>query len=113
MAEAVRGLVDSFAEIPAGRPGREAEVVLPAGTDEDLLVAALDEVIYRMDADGELPAAAQVRPGPGGGAELVLALLPVDAAEIVGAVPKAVSLHGLSCAPDESGRWTASVTVDV
>ena len=113
VAEAVRGLVDSFAEIPAGYRGRDAEVVLPAGTDEDLLVAALDEVIYRMDADGELPAAARLRPAPGGGAGLVLSLVPVEAAEIVGAVPKAVSLYGLRCAPDGSGRWTASVTVDV
>ena len=113
VAEAVRGLVDSFAEIPAGHPGRDAEVVLSAGPDEDLLVAALDEVIYRMDADGELPASAQVHPAAGGGAVLVLNLVPVEAAEIVGAVPKAVSLHGLHCAPAGPGRWTASVTVDV
>jgi SHS2 domain-containing protein len=112
VAEAVQGLVDSFAEIPAGQPGRAAEAVLPAGADEDLLVAALDEVIYRMDADDELPASAQVRPD-GGGAVLVLTQVPVAAAEIVGAVPKAVSLHQLHCAPDESGRWSATVTVDV
>ncbi len=113
LAEAVRGLVGSFAEFPAGQPGREVVVPLPAAPGEDLLAAALDEVIYRMDADGELPAAARVCAAPGGGAELVLSLAPVGAAEIVGAVPKAVSLYGLRCAPDGSGRWTATVTVDV
>ncbi len=113
VAEAVRGLVDSFAEIPAGHPGREADVLLQAGSDEDLLVAALDEVIYRMDADGELPVSAQVRPAGGGGAALAMTLVPVAAAEITGAVPKAVSLHGLRCVRDDSGRWSATVTVDV
>ena len=112
VAEAVSGLVDSFAEIPAGHPGRAADVVLPAGTGEDLLVAALDEVIYRMDADGELPVSARLRPA-GDGTVLAMTLVPVAAAEIVGAVPKAVSLHRLSCARDGSGRWSATVTVDV
>jgi protein archease len=76
-------------------------------------VSALDEVIYRLDADDEIPAAAQVTPAAGGGAWLVLALVPAGAAEIIGAVPKAVALHGLRCAADAAGRWSASVTIDV
>ena len=89
-----------------------ATVPLPAGSDEDLLVAALDEVIYRMDAQDEIPLWARLRP-LGGGAELALSLVPLTAAEITGAVPKAVSLSGLHCAADAAGRWSASVTVDV
>lgn len=113
LAEAARGLVASFAEVSATGPGRPVTVALPAGSDEDLLVAVLDEVIYRLDADGEIPVSAQVRPLPGGGAELILSLIPVTAARIVGAAPKAVALSGLRCARDPSGRWSASVTVDV
>ena len=43
----------------------------------------------------------------------VLALAPAEAAEITGAVPKAVSFHGLRCEPDAAGRWSASMTIDV
>lgn len=113
LTAAVRGLIASFAEVPAGEPGREVTVALPAGSAEDLLVAALDEVIYRMDADGEIPLAATARGCAGGGTELVLRLVPVATAELVGAVPKAVALSGLRCAPDAAGRWSASVTIDV
>lgn len=113
LEEAVRGLVASFAEVIAAGPGRPAIVPLPAGSDEDLLAAALDEVIYRMDAADEIPLRARLRQLRGGGAELALSLVPLAAAEITGAVPKAVSLSGLHCAADAAGRWSASVTVDV
>lgn len=113
LAEAVHGLVASFAEIPPDTPARQAVCHLAAATDADLLADALDEVIYRMDSADEIPACAQVRPAAGGGIELLLSVAPVQAAEIVGAVPKAVSLQGIRCAPEPSGRWSASVTVDV
>jgi len=41
MAEAVRGLVDSFAVVAGHRPHRRAERHMRAGSDEDLLVAAV------------------------------------------------------------------------
>ncbi len=40
-------------------------------------------------------------------------LVPAGAAEIIGAVPKAVALYGLRCGADPAGRWSASVTIDV
>lgn len=112
VTEAVRGLVESFAEIPRGRGERAVVCHLAAASAEDLLAAALDEVIYRMDADGELPAAAELRED-GDGTSLLLSQVPVAAAQIVGAVPKAVALSGLRCAPDPQGGWSATVTVDV
>lgn len=113
LAEAVRGLVASFADVTAAGPGRPVTAELAAAASDDLLAAALDEVIYRMDADDEIPVSAAVRAVAGGGIELRLSVVPVAAAQIVGAVPKAVSLHGLRCAPDTAGRWSASITVDV
>ena len=86
---------------------------MTAGSDEDLLVALVDEVIYRLDADGEIPVSVAVRPLPDGGVTVSFALVPVAAAEITGAVPKAASLHELRCAPDAAGRWSCAVTVDV
>ena len=67
LAEAARGLVDSFAVVAAARPRRTAERRFIAGADEDLLVAVIDEVIYRLDADGEIPVTVDVRPARAAG----------------------------------------------
>ena len=113
LAEAVRGVVDSFAVVKAARPRHTAERRFIASSDEDLLVAVVDEVIYRLDADGEIPVTATVRPVPEGGVVLTLALADVKEAEITGAVPKAASLNDLRCAPDASGQWSCGITIDV
>jgi len=113
LAEAVRGLVDSFAVVAAARPRHTAERRFTASSDEDLLVAVIEEVIYRLDADGEIPVTAAVRPAPDGGVVLTLPLADVHEAEITGAVPKAASLHDLHCAPDAAGRWSCGIIIDV
>jgi SHS2 domain-containing protein len=113
IAEAVRGLVDSFAVVSGRRPDGRVGQYLTARSDEDLLVAVVDEVIYRLDAEGQIPVSVAVRPAPDGGVVVFLAPVPVAEAEIVGAAPKAASLHDLRCAPDAAGRWSCSVTIDV
>jgi phage shock protein A len=113
LAEAVQGLVDSFAVVAAARPRHTAERRFIASSDEDLLIAVVEEVIYRLDADGEIPVASAVRPAPEGGVMLTLPLADVNEAEITGAVPKAASLHDLRCAPDATGRWSCGITIDV
>ncbi len=113
LAEAVRGLVDSFAVVADTRARHGAERRFIAGSDADLLVAVIEEVIYRLDADGEIPVTAAVRPAPDGGVVLVLRLADVTEAEITGAAPKAASLHELYCAPDPAGRWSCGITIDV
>jgi SHS2 domain-containing protein len=113
LAEAVRGLVDSFAVVAGRRPHGRASRRMTARSDEDLLVAVIDEVIYRLDADGEIPVWVEIRPAPDGGIIVYFALVPVAEAEITGAAPKAASLHELRCAPDAVGRWSCAVTVDV
>jgi SHS2 domain-containing protein len=55
LAEAVRGLVGSFAVVAGRQPYRRDCCAMTARRDEDLLVAVVDEVIYRLDADGEIP----------------------------------------------------------
>ncbi len=107
LAEAVRGLVGSFATVAGRQPCRRVSCAMAARRDEDLLVTLLDEVIYRLDADGESPVSVAVRRGPEGGVAVSFALLPVAAAEITGAVPKATSLHGLWCAPDAAAGGAA------
>jgi SHS2 domain-containing protein len=77
-----------------------------------MLAAAGEEIIYLLDAEGQIPVNLQVRPAAGG-VVLVLALAAADTVEITSAVPKAISFHCLRCEPDRAGRWSASMTVDV
>jgi SHS2 domain-containing protein len=113
LAEAARGLVDSFAVVAAARPRRTAERRFIAGADGDLLVAVIDEVIYRLDADGEIPVTIAVRAAPDGGVVLSMQLADAGEAEITGAAPKAATLHDLRCAPGPAGRWSCGITIDV
>jgi SHS2 domain-containing protein len=112
VTEALRGLIASFADISEVQPARILERLMTAGSDADLLAAAADEVIYILDAEGEIPVSVQVRPA-GAGIVVVLALARAECVEITGAVPKAVSFHELRCEPDPTGRWSASMTIDV
>ena len=105
--------MDSFAVVAGRAPSGQARRHLTARLDEDLLVAVIDEVIYRLDADGQIPVSVDVRRAPDGGVIVVFALVPVAEAEITGAAPKAASLNDLRCAPDAEGRWSCAVTVDV
>ena len=113
LAEAVRGLVDSFAIVTDRPPHARAERHMTALTDEDLLLAVIDEVLRWLDADGEIPLSVVVRPAPDGGIVMFLTLVRAADTEIIGAVPKAASPRDLRCAPDPAGRWTCAVTVDV
>jgi SHS2 domain-containing protein len=115
--QAVLALVESFVDRWYG--GAPADRVLrlevPQGAKPvDVLVAALDEVVYLLDAAGEVPLTVRLA-GADDGFELRLRTAPADELDQVGAVPKAVSLHGLSCEPlpDGADGWSCTVTVDV
>ncbi|MDH6143689.1 MULTISPECIES: archease [Kitasatospora] len=116
ITQAVRAVVDGFADTSAARPVGERACEVTAAADEDLLVAVLEEVVYRMDADGEIPLDTEVLAIRDTAAGRVLSvrfrMADADTAEPVGAVPKAVSLHGLRLRGGPDG-WTCRVTVDV
>ena len=113
IAEAARGLVGSFAVVAGRRPQGRTRSHMRACFAGDLLIAVIDDVIYRLDAYGMVPVSVTVRPAPDGGAVVHLALAPVAEAEIIGAVPKAASLHDLRCVPDAAGRWSCGITIVV
>jgi SHS2 domain-containing protein len=117
LAEAVRALVASFADVRAARPGEAVTVTADADTDEELLAAVLDEVIYQVEAHGRVPvevsvtaagAAAEARPG----ASIRFTAAPASQAVPVGPVPKGVSRHRLRFAP-RGGQWRCHAVVDV
>jgi len=120
IAESLRGLVDSIADVRGGVATRTAECELTGGCPADLLAAAGEEIIYILDTAGQVPVSVHVRPAgdpgqqqPAAGIVVTLGLADVSAVEFFGAVPKAVSFHLLTCEPDASGRWSATMTVDV
>ncbi len=113
IAEAVRGLVESFADISQTAHQRAIKRHLDADSDADLLADAVEEVIYHLDTDGTIPAGVEASRADDGGIDLTLRVVDAAAAQIVGAAPKAASLSGLTCAPDASGRWLCAVTIDV
>ncbi len=121
LAEAVMGLVDSFADVGDLAESARGGVVrchLSGETDADLAAQALEEVIYRLDADGLIPVSATARSATAGGVDLTLVMADASTVDIIGAGPKAVSLSGLRLAPgaSESGTadgWRGTITVDV
>jgi SHS2 domain-containing protein len=112
VAEAVTALVETFVDTAGAGPGAEREFRIPAGDDEDLLVGVLDEMIFRMDTEGELPLTTEVADDDTGGLVVRWRTTDTDAVELTGAVPKAVSLHELRFAGDADG-WSCAITFDV
>ncbi|MFF9401919.1 MULTISPECIES: archease [unclassified Streptomyces] len=126
VAEAVRAMVESFADTSGAAPVGERTCPVAAGSGEDLLVTVLEEVVYRLDAHGEIPLDVEVdadvgtdtgtgasRAAGGGPGPLVrFRMADAGTAREVGAVPKAVSLHDLRLRHDPDG-WACGVTLDV
>jgi SHS2 domain-containing protein len=113
IAEAVRGLVESFADMSKATHQGAIKRHLDADSDADLLAAAVEEVIYYLDTDGTIPAEVEASRAADGGIDLTLLVVDAAATEIIGAAPKAASLSGLTCAPDACGRWLCAVIIDV
>ncbi|MEW2477839.1 archease [Micromonospora gifhornensis] len=111
LAEAVTAMVESFADLAGARLHAEREFRPPPAADEDLLVAVLDEVIYRMETADELPLVTEIT-DDAGGLRVRWGVTATGEVELTGAVPKAVSLHELRFGGDDAG-WSGAVTLDV
>ena len=115
VAEAVRGLVESFADVNDAVPDDSVVLVVDEETDEALLVAVLDEVIYQVEVRGRVPVDVSIDERTGatkGQVEVRLATVPTERIDQVGAVPKAVALNGLRLDRVGAG-WQAHVVIDV
>lgn len=111
--EAVRALVASFADTTDVRATDRHDVDLaPGADDEDLLVDLLDEVIYLLDVRGVVPVGGRIRDRDDGGITGHLDVVDTSEVRPSGAVPKAITYHGLEVTADEDG-WRCRVTVDV
>jgi SHS2 domain-containing protein len=115
LAEAVQALVETFADIGEAVPDDSVAFALVEETDEAIVMAVLDEVIYQVETDGRVAVDVSVDERTGatkGQVEVRLATVPVEVVDQVGAVPKAVAVHGLRFGR-EAGMWRAHVVVDV
>ncbi len=111
-AEAVRALVASFADISCAPLVNRQPVDLGPAADDHLLVDLLDEVIYLLDARGLVVAGTELHDEEDGGLHGHLELAGVESVRASGAVPKAVTYHGLETVAGDAG-WRCRVTVDV
>ncbi|MDT0317262.1 MULTISPECIES: archease [unclassified Streptomyces] len=112
LTQAVRGVVESFADPSSGaRAPRRRHTEIHADDDPELLVALMDDVVYRLDTAGEVPVDVDLDPIPGG-LRVAYRMADADDLEPVGAAPKAVTLHDLALGRGPAG-WTCSVTLDV
>jgi SHS2 domain-containing protein len=111
IAEAVLAMVSTFADTSSVHPNRAHECWFAERSDEDLLVAVLDEVIYLLDTEQLIPVDMELE-ASGDGVDVRFAMADASAAEQVGAAPKGVSLHGLRVS-SHAGGWMCSVIVDV
>ena len=111
LEEAVLALVDTIADV--GEVGwswhREVEL---SGTDEELLVALLEEVIYDLDASGDLPVRVRIHPHADG-VVAHLWLTHLRRVTVRGAAPKGVAYSQLTLREERPGRWRCVVTIDV
>ena len=112
LAEAVRALASSFVDLLTASPSESFVVTFPAADDEGLLVGLLDEVIYLLDVFNKVPIDAEVEESAEDGLIVHFATATPDEIEVIGAVPKAVSLHQLVFGT-EGDSWRCHVTIDV
>lgn len=111
IAEAVSGMVESFAGGSLGDPDEVLDLQVIGTTDEELLAAVLEEVIRRMETTGRIPAATQVLPARGG-LRVRFGVVDIGGVIAAGPIPKAVCPHGL-CIEPSAGGWACTVAFDV
>ena len=109
LEEAVLALVDSIATVEQVREWWHREVLL-AGTNEEVLVGLLEEVIYHLDSDA-VPVLVLVHPREDG---VLVHLWLTDLHRVmpIGVLPKGVSSSQLGFRQQEAGRWRCTVTID-
>ncbi|WP_240136076.1 archease [Streptomyces sp. MUM 178J] len=111
LEQAVHGVCESFLDLRGAQAVGRREAAVLAGSDEELLVALLEEVVYWLDAEGEVPVGVEVAPVDRG-VHAVLRMADARSCPVVGASPKAVTWHGLEFGRGPAG-WRCAVTVDV
>lgn len=110
--EAVAALAATYVDRAGAAEVARHTVHIPAGSDESLLLAVLDEVIFTLDTAEGVPVAAEIAAARDGGLDVTLVLADPEGVEAAGAVPKAVSRSELAV-DTEPDRVSCRFLVDV
>lgn len=110
-AEAVLALTESFATVAPGAARHEHRFDLEPGEASGVLVAALEEALFLLDARGEVPVAARLA-DEDGVVRGVFEVVGAQEVQVVGSVPKGVSWSGLAVERRGDG-WCCTATIDV
>jgi SHS2 domain-containing protein len=89
--EAVAALAATYIETAGTEVAGRRRVHLAAASEESLLLAVLEELIFTLDTAEAVPVRAEVSAAADGGLDVVLVLVERDRVTGTGAVPKAVS----------------------
>ncbi len=109
LAEAALAMVECFADVSGVRPTGVSRIRLDEASDDDLLAALLDEILYRLRAHGQVPVDVEADEAEGG-LDVRLAVAGLTDVRVTGAVPAAVAAEELRIGPGPYG-WSCSVTV--
>lgn len=112
LEEAVRALVESFADISDVSATELMPVSIDPADSEELFVSLLEEAVYIVDVFGAVPVGVRVEETEDGSLAGFFDVAPAARVRVVGAAPKAISRSGLSVVGDDRG-WSCRVTVDV
>jgi SHS2 domain-containing protein len=112
IGEALRALVEEFAEVRDEPSSRTLPLAATKGAGEDALVQLLEEVIYVVDVFSVVPIRFHLADTEDGGVAGDMEVVSASRAEIVGPLPKGVSYHNLSMNSDD-GSWRCHVLIDV
>lgn len=110
LAEAVRALVDTFADVSTVEATERAPVDVAAGDDADIVVGLLEEVLYVLDVHDAVPVTVSVTESADGGLRGTLGLAPLARVSQTGPAPKGIAGTTLTA---EGAGWVCRATVDV
>ncbi|KOT40686.1 hypothetical protein ADK41_10975 [Streptomyces caelestis] len=110
LAEAVAAMVECFADVSGVRPTGVGRVRLAGASDDDLLAALLEEILYRLEEYGQVPVDVEAD-GTEDGLDVRLAVAALTDVRVTGRMPTAVGWEELRIHPGPYG-WTCALTVD-
>jgi SHS2 domain-containing protein len=113
LARAAAGMFSQVWALPKGPlPERKTAIELSAESPDDLLVAWLQELLYRSEVEGVFFYRFDVEASDGRLRATATGVPLTDEVEEVGPLVKAVTRHGLHVG-EAGGRWRAKVVFDI
>ena len=109
---AVRALVSTFADVTGAEATDSIEESFAESTDDDLIVAILEQVIYLVEVVGVVPVTVDFVGEKAGRLAASFGVVPLKAVEICGPAPKAIALSDLVF-EERDNKWRCLVTIDV